>query len=130
MNSINLTGRICRSPEIKTTDSGKNVLTNSIAVKGFGEKTTFLNFTAWQGNADYLSRFVKKGNMIAISGRLESRDYVDKDGNNKTVYEVVCSSVENLTPRDQNTDQTDYSKPQGVSNGEFKEIEDNSDLPF
>lgn len=96
MNSINLTGNICNDLELKSTQSGKSVITFNLAVKRpFTKDTTdFIPMVAWEKNAEYLSRYGKKGSRVAVSGKLTTRKYQDKDGNNRTAYEVVCDNVE------------------------------------
>lgn len=96
MNSINLTGNICNDLELKSTQSGKSVITLNLAVKRpFAKDTTdFIPLVVWDKNAEYLSRYGRKGAKLAVSGKLTTRKYQDKDGNNRTAFEVVCDAVE------------------------------------
>lgn len=98
MNNICITGRLTTSPEIKTTTSGVSVCSVSIAVdrdyKVNGEKATdFIPCIFWRGTAEFIGKYFKKGDMIAVVGSLESRKYKDKDGNNRTVWEVKADKV-------------------------------------
>jgi single-strand DNA-binding protein len=121
MNSINLTGNICNDLELKSTQSGKSVITLNLAVKRpFAKDTTdFIPLVVWDKNAEYLSRYARKGSKIAVSGKLTTRKYQDKDGNNRTAFEVVCDAVElmdiikgevtatNTIPKDANLETVD-----------------------
>ena len=98
MNNICMTGRLTSAPEIKKTTSGVSVCSVSIAVdrdyKVNGEKTTdFIPCVFWRGTAEFVGKYFSKGDMIAVVGSLESRKYKDKDGNNRTVWEVKTDKV-------------------------------------
>ena len=98
MNNICIIGRLCAQPEIKTTTSGVSVCSVSIAVdrdyKVNGEKATdFIPCVFWRGTAEFVGKYFSKGDMIAVVGSLESRKYTDKDGNNRTVWEVKADKV-------------------------------------
>ena len=98
MTNICIIGRLCAQPEIKTTTSGVSVCSVSIAVdrdyKVNGEKATdFIPCVFWRGTAEFVGKYFSKGDMIAVVGSLESRKYTDKDGNNRTVWEVKADKV-------------------------------------
>lgn len=98
MNNICITGRLTAAPEIKKTTSGVSVCSVSIAVdrdyKVNGEKVTdFIPCIFWRGTAEFVGKYFNKGDMIAVVGSLESRKYKDKDGNNRTVWEVKADKV-------------------------------------
>ena len=98
MNNICIIGRLCAQPEIKKTTSGVSVCSVSIAVyrdyKANGEKATdFIPCVFWRGTAEFVGKYFSKGDMIAVVGSLESRKYTDKDGNNRTVWEVKADKV-------------------------------------
>ena len=98
MNNICITGRLTSAPEIKKTTSGISVCSVSIAVdrdyKVNGEKATdFIPCVFWRGTAEFVGKYFSKGDMIAVVGSLESRKYTDKDGNNRTVWEVKADKV-------------------------------------
>lgn len=90
MNNIQLLGRITRDLEQKTTTSGKSVCSFDIAVtrKFDKEVTDFIPCVAWNKTCETMCKFVKKGQLIAIDGSLYTRKYEDKNGNNRTAYEV------------------------------------------
>ena len=98
MNNICITGRLTQAPEIKKTTSGVSVCSVSIAVdrdyKVNGEKATdFIPCVFWRGTAEFVGKYFSKGDMIAVVGSLESRKYKDKDGNNRTIWEVIADKV-------------------------------------
>jgi single-strand DNA-binding protein len=139
MNSINLTGNICNALELKSTQSGKSVITFNLAVKRpFTKDTTdFIPMVAWEKNAEYLSRYGKKGSRVAVSGKLTTRKYQDKDGNNRTAYEVVCDNVELMDSKNdaQGTfDTMGYQEPTPTFTKpvepNFEAVDIESDLPF
>ena len=97
-NIVILTGRICQPVELKTTPSGISVCTFSIAVdraykKGEEKETDFINIVAWRQTAEFISKWFTKGNLIGIEGSIQTRKYTDKNGNNRTVFEVVANNA-------------------------------------
>lgn len=105
MNSINLIGNICNDLEVKTTQSGKSVVSFNLAVKRpFTKDTTdFIPVVVWEQGAQYLSRYGKKGSRCAVGGKLTTRKYQDKDGNNRTAYEVIADTVELMDSKGENS---------------------------
>ena len=105
MNSVSLIGRITHDPEIKNAPSGTPYLLFSIAVdRGYkdqngNKQTDFIPCVAWNNQADFISRYVKKGNLIEITGTTQSRVYQNQQGENRTVIEVIVNQVGNLTPK-------------------------------
>ena len=98
-NLVVLTGRLTADPELKTTPNGISVTRFSIAVNrnyGSGEdrQTDFINIVAWRNSAEFVSKHFRKGNMIGIEGSIQTRKYQDKDGNNRTAFEVVVNNVQ------------------------------------
>ena len=98
MNTICLTGRVCAQPELKQTTSGVSVCSVSIAVdrdyKVNGQKASdFIPCVFWRVTAEFVAKYFGKGDMIAVVGSLESRKYTDKDGNNRTVWEIIADKV-------------------------------------
>lgn len=93
LNHSVMTGRLTAAPELRTTESGKSVLSFSLAVQrnykvGDEYPVDFINCVAWRGTAEFIAKHFSKGSMITIEGSLESRRYTDKDGNNRTAYEI------------------------------------------
>lgn len=129
MNTFVGTGRLTAHPELKKTTSGKSVCSFTLAVKRPMTKDTtdFLNFVVWNQGAEYLCKFGNKGNVVAVTGKLTTRKFEDKDGNKRTAFEVVADTVELIGG--QQTEQ----KPNvnvGGNDVEFEEIDDEETLPF
>ncbi len=98
-NLVVLTGRLTADPELKTTQSGISVTSFSIAVDrryraGEERQTDFINVVAWRQQAEFVAKYFKKGNMIGIEGSIQTRKYTDKNGNNRTAFEVVANNVQ------------------------------------
>lgn len=91
LNTVNLMGRLVRDVEVKATENGK-VLNNAIAVQGPKDHTDFINFSAWNGTADLIEKYVKKGDQFIIEGRIRTNSY-DKDGQTIYTTEVVANRV-------------------------------------
>lgn len=108
MNVITIVGRLTRDPEGRTTPNGKNVANFSVAVnkrlkpKNPDERDAdFFNVQAWGQTADYVTSYLGKGRLVSVSGRIESRRYTDKDGNQREVWEITADQVNGLDrPRD------------------------------
>lgn len=136
LNVVVLTGRLTADPELKTTSSGISVCSFSVAVErryrsGEERQTDFINVVAWRASAEFVSKYFKKGQMIAVEGSLQTRRYQDKEGKNRTAYEVVASNVQFADFK--SNQQGDNAAP-AFSNAEesdFTEISGNDDdLPF
>ena len=87
------TGRLTADPELRTTQNGVPVVGFTLAVQRNYKiddeyPTDFLNFVAWRGPAEFICKHFRKGNLITVEGALETRKYTDKDGNNRTAYEI------------------------------------------
>ncbi len=148
MNSICLMGRLTGDPELKTTQSGVSVTSFSVAVdRAFRSKdqerqTDFINCVAWRGTAEFITRYFRKGQRIALHGSLQSRSYTANDGSKRTVFEVVvdnaffCESKGGQTAGAPNYDsqipQVNEAKPafSTANTGDFEEILTDEELPF
>ena len=139
MNMICLLGRLTADPELKTTPNGIPVTSFSIAVSRryrSGEETQadFINIVAWRQTAEFITKYFKKGSMIGIEGAIQTRRYTDKNGNNRTAFEVVANNVQFVeSKRDGNA--AGGAEPASFSNADvndFAEIDDvsDNDLPF
>lgn len=99
INTVILMGRLCADPELKTTQSGISVSVIRIAVdrsyvkSGSERQTDFFDVVAWRSTAEFLCRNFSKGSLIAVVGQLQSRQYQTKDGQNRTVVEVVADQI-------------------------------------
>ncbi len=99
LNKIILMGRLTRDPELRHTGSGTAVSSFSLAVdRDFksqsGEKETdFIDIVAWRNTAEFVSKYFTKGRMAVVEGRLQIRDWTDKDGGNRRTAEVIAENV-------------------------------------
>lgn len=98
LNACILMGRLTANPELRTTQTGKSVVSFSLAVdRDFqqnGEKQAdFISVVAWGKTAEFVCRYFAKGRMIAVQGRLQARMYTDKEGNKRKAVEVAAEKV-------------------------------------
>ena len=105
MNKTLLTGRITKDPELRYTSTGIANVNFTIAVD------RQMKDANGQRVADFIGRFVRKGNMLAIEGKIQTRNYQGQDGLTHYVTEVLVDSVENLTPRDPNAQPVQNTVP-------------------
>jgi len=154
INSAVLMGRLTADPELRTTQSGKSVASFSLAVdRDFqqnGEKQAdFISVVAWGKTAEFIDKYFRKGRMIAVVGRIQTRTYTDKDGNNRKVVEVVADKV-SFTGEKADTAAQEPSRIEGyepasktrspvantvdmhenTNSEDFTEISNDDDLPF
>ena len=99
LNKIILMGRLTRDPELRKTGNGTAVTSFTLAVDRDykpqdGERETdFIDVVAWRGTAEFVSKYFTKGRMAVVEGRLQVRDWTDKDGNKRRSTEVVADNV-------------------------------------
>ena len=99
LNHITIMGRLARDPELRQTQSGKAVANFTLAVdrdyaeKGAERETDFIECVAWRGTAEFVDKYFGRGQMAVVSGRLQIRDWEDKDGNKRRKAEVVADNV-------------------------------------
>lgn len=98
LNHIVIMGRLARDPESRTTQSGVSVCNFTVAVdrdyKNGDEKVTdWIDCVAWRGTAEFVQKYMSKGRMAVVSGSLQSRKWQDKEGNNRTSWEVQAQNV-------------------------------------
>ena len=139
-NLVVLTGRLTADPELKTTSNGLSVTTFSIAVdrryrSGEERQTDFINIVAWRQSAEFITKYFKKGSLIGIEGSIQTRRYQDKNGNNRTAFEVVVNNVQFVeSKRDSGSPMGDPA-PASFSNADVNDFADlgdatDDDLPF
>ncbi len=98
-NRVIFIGRLTADPELRQTPSGVSVTNFSIAVNRTyasrtGERQTdFFDIVCWRNQAEFVTKFFKKGNAIGVEGRMETRDYTDKSGNKRRAYELIADNV-------------------------------------
>ena len=98
LNNITIAGRITRDPELRKTGSDKSVVSFTVAVnRRFNrDESDFINVVAWNQRADFLAKYGDKGALVGVEGRLQTRNYEDKDGKLVYVTEVVADNVQLL----------------------------------
>ena len=141
-NVVVIMGRLTAQPELRTTGNGISVSSFSVAVdrsyqSGGERQTDFINCVAWRANADFITKYFTKGQMIAIRGTLQQRSYTDKDGNKRTTYDVVVDQAQFCGSKQESGGVAPAAKevaPASFSNvdtGDFEEISmGDDDLPF
>lgn len=158
LNVVAIQGRLTHDPELKTTPNGVSVCSFRIACersyssKGEERKADFFTITAWRQTAEFVCKYFQKGSMIAIEGSLQTRQYQDQQGSNRTVVEIVANNVSFCSGKaaerpstasfDQQTKNHEreataaHSTPQHPqsyaqdSTDDFAEISDTDELPF
>lgn len=123
MNIVTLTGRLTAAPELKTTNSGLSVVSNTLAVdRGYGDKKTtdFIPVVFWKGIAETVAKYCIKGTKLTVSGSLQQRKYDARNGEKRTVFEVVVNEME-LPPKSEthSPEEPTFDNPYGED-----------DLPF
>ena len=95
INSVVLMGRMVADADLRTTTSGTSVATFTMAVERNHKekKTDFINIVVWRNTAEFVSKYFHKGDMIAVEGSIQTRNYEDKNGNKRTAFEVVAEDV-------------------------------------
>lgn len=135
MNKVQLIGRLTKDPELRYTKSNIAVANYSIAVNdGYGEKqqTQFINISTWGKSGEFVSKYFKKGQAIAIVGRLNNNNYEDKNGNKRYSIEVVTEDIEFIgNKKDEKVQQEEVLVPNNyTSNYETTLTIDDKDLPW
>ena len=139
LNKAIIMGRLTRDPEVKQTQSGLSVCSFSVAVdrdivdKSTNQRETdFINVTAWRTTADFIGKYFTKGSSIVVEGRIQVRNYTDKDNNKRTATEIVANSVyfggSKKKDGDSNNAASTPTFDEAQSNAPIAEDED--DLPF
>lgn len=149
LNVVAIMGRLVADPELRTTGNGTNVCSFRIACdrnfaqKGQERQADFIDVVAWRQSAEFICKYFQKGSLIAVEGSLQSRQYQDKNGNNRTAVEVLANQINfagGKKPGGQLVDDggeappKDYREPapaysQGSAD-DFAVISDDDDLPF
>ena len=126
MNHVSMIGRLTKIPDIRQTNTGKNVCSFTLAVNRRykdaqgNAAADFFSVQAWEKLAELCARYLDKGSKVFISGELRTRSYEAKDGSKRTVTEIIANEVEFLSPK---------AEPATPPVEEWEQVED-SDLPF
>lgn len=137
MNNVSLIGRLTKDPDLRYTSSGMAVATFSLAVqRSFRNKegnyeADFINCVCWNKSGETLANHVKKGQRIGVTGRIQTRNYENEQGNRVYVTEVVVEGFTFLEKKDenQNSNQGGFGANQGGFNNQGPTVTDD-DLPF
>lgn len=146
INRVVLVGRITKDPELRKTQSGLSTVSFTVACnrRFSGQdqqlQADFINCVTWRQTADYMANYVKKGALLGVEGRIQTRNYDDKNGHKVYVTEIVCDSVQTLVRATETSVGNSYSTEQANTytmtasdfdnnNNEKWEIADD-DLPF
>jgi len=120
LNLIALSGRFTADPTLRRTTTGKAVCSFTLAVDRDGDGVDFINCVAWEKTAEHIANYFYKGKLALVTGRLQQRDWTDKDGRKRTTFDV-------LTTRIYFCDKKEETKP---SVADFAVIDDDDELPF
>lgn len=149
LNVVAIMGRLVADPELRTTGNGTNVCSFRIACdrnfvqQGQERQADFIDVVAWRQSAEFVTKYFQKGSLVAVEGSLQSRQYQDKNGNNRTAVEVVARQINFAGPKKPGghpvddggeAPPKDYREPapaysQGSAD-DFAVISDDDDLPF
>lgn len=142
LNRIVIMGRLTRDPELRRTASGTAVAGFTVAVdrdfpnKSTGERETdFIDCVAWAGTGEFVSKYFQKGSMIVVAGRLQIRNWTDKNGDKRRTAEIVADSVYFGSTKRESGNREDYAPPQEeydpLMGGNYEQLEyDDPQLPF
>ena len=135
MNKLTIIGNLTKDPELRTTSSGINVCTFSVAVNRKKSRDTeeqqadFFRVTAWRELGELCARWLIKGRKVAVVGPVSVSTYTGNDGKTYANLEVLAQDVEFLTPRDQLPEAPLQPKPQNSTPAGFAQVE-TDELPF
>ena len=143
INSVVLMGRLTYEPELRATSNRTSVIRFQIAcdrqfqTKEEERKTDFIDVTAWRQTAEFISRYFRKGSMIAVEGSIQTENFTDKDGNKRKSVQVVANNVSFCGSKAEGDTASDtpFHQPAPsyaeADNSDFEEIaDDDDDLPF
>ena len=146
INVVAIMGRLTYDPELRTTPTGVSVVRFQVAVDrnfqraGEERKADFIDVTAWRQTAEFVSKYFRKGSMIAVEGSIQTDNFTDKDGNKRKSVQVVGSNVSFCGSKAESGTTGANSNPAfaqpapsyaSADNSDFEEIvDDDDDLPF
>ena len=136
-NKVILIGNMTADPELKQTPGGLSVSTFNIAVnrrfsKDGEQACDFINIVTWRQQAEFVTRYFKKGNPILVCGQLQTRTWTDNQGNKRYATEVVADEVSFVGNKESNTESNPqpYVPTAYTNNQNFEEIPNDGSLPF
>lgn len=139
LNKVILMGRLTKDPELRHTQTGLPVVSFALAVdRGFktdGQNVDFINIVAWRNTAEFVSKWFTKGQLVAVSGRLQVRSYKDREGYSRVITEVVADEVF-FAEKKREAGEIDFGETEAVelppaASEDFKELYgEDEELPF
>jgi single-strand DNA-binding protein len=131
LNYSVLMGRLVRDPELRRTNTGKAVVSFTVAVDNFGKDNgaSFISCVAWDKTGEFIDNYFLKGSQIVVEGRLQTRQYENKDGKKQTVTELVVTQA-HFCGKKEEKNGGDFGAPAYQQNN-FPVLDgDDSELPF
>ena len=138
LNKVFIMGRLTRDPELRRTQNGTPVTSFSLAVdrdfksQGGEKETDFIDVVAWRSTAEFVAKYFTKGRMAVVEGRLQIRDWKDKDGNNRRSVEVIADDIQFVDSKKDSGAAAAPAAP-SFSTGapsDFEEMTGEDELPF
>lgn len=137
-NKVILIGNLTTDPELKQSTSGVSVCSFNIAVnrkynKDGKNEVDFITIVAWRQQAEFVCKYFKKGQSILVCGQIQTRSYTDKQGNKRTVVEVVADEVSFVGNKENSTEaknQPYVPSAYATNSQNFEEIDVDDDIPF
>lgn len=153
LNTTVLMGRLTADPELRHTPSDISVTSFTLAVErsyvksGGDRQVDFIDIVAWRSTAEFVCKYFRKGQLVAVQGSIQTRTYQDKNGNNRKAFEIIADNVyfaepkrdnssfsnQNTTSQSRNFDTIETEDNSSYSNGnidDFEEVPMDDDLPF
>ena len=121
LNKIAVMGRLTRDPELRHTESGVAVCSFTVAcdrdykAENAEREADFIDVVAWRSTAEFVSKYFAKGRMAVVEGRLQSRKWTDKNGQNRVAWEIIADNVYfgDSKPKDVGASEGDFTLPEG-----------------
>lgn len=126
MNRVELVGRLTHEPEMKMSQSGNGIVRFGIAVKRTRKaegqpEADFINCVAFSKTAEFIDKYIKKGYLVSVAGRIQTGSYENQQGTKVYTFDVLCDEVQNLTPKQTTNEEPAADVDLGLSS---------DDLPF
>jgi single-strand DNA-binding protein len=142
LNVAVLMGRLTKDPELRQTPNGVSVTTFTIAVdrdytpKGQERQADFIDIVAWRNTAEFVCKYFRRGQLVAVQGSIQTRTYTDRYGNNRKAVEVVADNVNFAEPKRESNSHSanvfaaDTQPHYSGQQDDFEKIPSDDDLPF
>jgi len=138
LNVVVLMGRLVADPELRHTPNDVSVTSFTLAVErsyvksGTDRQADFIDVVAWRSTADFVCKYFRKGQLVAVQGSIQTRSYTDKEGNKRKAFEVVADHVHFAESKKDSSNNNTYPLRgfADVEANDFEEMPDDGDLPF